>query len=216
MFRLAFVSGIILLASFFVYNEGFAEKAEASESKTNIPEWIKQVAEFWIAEKIDDASFVQVIEYLVEQNIIAIPYAEAPEGDAAASIPSWIKTNTEFWVKGNISDDEFAIGLEWLINNGIIKIKDQSERIVPAFEIEGNLFPTYQFAFTPNSPDCPDFHLHATSGYTVDAVLVSFTDHDPGGCGLGIAKEIPTQDVSMTEGQILEWEKVSGVKIPEE
>ena len=91
-------------------------------SKTNIPNWIKQIAEFWIAEEIDDESFVQVIEYLVQQDIITIPYAKAPEGDAAVSIPSWIKTTAEFWVKGNTSDDEFAIGLEWLINNGIIAV----------------------------------------------------------------------------------------------
>jgi len=91
-------------------------------SKTYIPNWIKQIAEFWISEQIDDESFVQVIEYLVQQDIITIPYAEAPEGDAAVSIPSWIKTTAEFWVKGNTSDDEFAIGLEWLINNGIIAV----------------------------------------------------------------------------------------------
>jgi len=99
-------------------------KAMPSEttSKTNIPNWIKQVAEFWIVDQIDDRGFVQVIEYLVQQDIITIPYAEAPKGDTAVSIPSWIKTNAEFWVKGNISDDEFAIGLEWLINNGIITV----------------------------------------------------------------------------------------------
>jgi len=91
-------------------------------SKTNIPNWIKQIAEFWIAEEIDDEGFVQVIEYLVQQDIITIPYAEAPEGGAAVSIPSWIKTSAEFWVKGDTSDDEFAIGLEWLINNGIIAV----------------------------------------------------------------------------------------------
>jgi len=91
-------------------------------TKTDIPNWVKQVAEFWIAEQIDDSGFVQVIEYLVQQGIITIPYAEAPEGEAAVSIPIWIKTNAEFWIKGNISDDEFAIGLEWLINNGIIRV----------------------------------------------------------------------------------------------
>ena len=99
-------------------------KAMPSEttSKTNIPNWIKQIAEFWVADEIDDKGFVQVIQYLVQRDIITIPYAEAPEGVAAVSIPSWIKTTAEFWVKGNTSDDEFAIGLEWLINNGIIAV----------------------------------------------------------------------------------------------
>ncbi len=95
---------------------------ESPKSKTNIPDWVKQVAEFWITDLIEDSGFVQVIEYLVQQDIITIPYAEAPEGEAAAEIPSWIKMNADFWVNGKISDDEFAIGLEWLINNGIIRV----------------------------------------------------------------------------------------------
>ena len=87
-----------------------------------IPSWVKDVAKFWIDDKIDDSGFVQVIEYLVQQGIITIPYAEAPEGEASAEIPIWIKTSAEFWVNGKTSDDEFATALEWLINNGIIKV----------------------------------------------------------------------------------------------
>ncbi len=91
-------------------------------SKTKIPEWIKQIAEFWITDQIDDAGFVKVIEYLVKEGIITIPYAEAPEGESAAEIPSWIKTSAQCWTEGNVSDDEFALSLEWLINNGIIRV----------------------------------------------------------------------------------------------
>jgi len=92
------------------------------QTKTKIPDWVKGVAEFWVADQIDDSGFVKVIEYLVQQGIIVIPYAEAPEGEAAIGIPIWIKTTAEFWVKGNVSDDEFATALEWLINNGVIRV----------------------------------------------------------------------------------------------
>ena len=92
------------------------------QTKTFIPDWVKQVAEFWVADQIDDSGFVQVIEYLVQKEIITIPYAEAPEGEAAIGIPIWIKTTAEFWVNGDVSDDEFATALEWLINNGIIRV----------------------------------------------------------------------------------------------
>ena len=88
----------------------------------DIPDWVKQVAEYWIADQIDDNGFVQLIEYLVEQEIISVPYAESPNGESTNSIPSWIKTNSEFWVKGDITDDEFAVGIEWLINNGIVMV----------------------------------------------------------------------------------------------
>ena len=96
--------------------------AEPPKSKTNIPGWIKQVVEFWISDQIDDSAFVKVIEYLVQQGIITIPYAEALEGETTTEIPIWIKMNAEFWVNGETSDDEFATALEWLINNGIIRV----------------------------------------------------------------------------------------------
>ena len=94
---------------------------------SEIPDWIKQVAEFWIADQIDDEGFVQVIEYLVQQEIITIPNAESPEGESAVSLPSWIKMNAQFWVKGDISDDDFAVGIEWLINNGVILVSIESD-----------------------------------------------------------------------------------------
>lgn len=87
-----------------------------------IPTWIKDVAEFWINDLIDDKGFVQVIEWLVQNNIIEIPYAEHPEAGTSISIPSWIKTSAGFWIDNKITDVEFAIGLEWLINNGIIRV----------------------------------------------------------------------------------------------
>lgn len=96
-------------------------------AETSIPDWVKNVAEFWIAGQIDDDGFVQVVEYLVQNEIIAIPYAEPSDDQSPASIPSWIKTNSEFWIQGGISDDEFAVGLEWLINNGVVKVSVESD-----------------------------------------------------------------------------------------
>ncbi|WP_316505325.1 ABC transporter substrate-binding protein [Nitrosopumilus sp.] len=112
----------IFTAMFFVSISTVSAFADSA-----IPNWVKQVGEYWITDQIDDDGFVQVIEYLVQQKIITIPNAESPEGESAASIPSWIKTNSEFWVKGDISDDEFAVGLEWLINNGVVRVSIQQE-----------------------------------------------------------------------------------------
>jgi len=91
-------------------------------SKRIIPNWFKKVTEYWITDQADDNGFVQVIDYLIQQEIITIPYAKQPEGESSLEIPSWIKMTAEFWVKGKISNDEFALGLEWLINNGIIRV----------------------------------------------------------------------------------------------
>jgi len=68
-----------------------AEPIQYEDEKTVIRPWVKQVAKFWISDQIDDVGFVQVIEYLVKNDIIMIPYAEAPEGEAVTEIPSWIK-----------------------------------------------------------------------------------------------------------------------------
>jgi len=102
-------------------------KAEAisginDPTPAKISSWIKDVTKFWIDNLIDDGGFFQVIEWLVQNGIIEIPYAEPPEGESAITIPSWIKTSAGFWVDNKITDDEFAIGLEWLINNGIIRV----------------------------------------------------------------------------------------------
>ena len=95
---------------------------QSSDTKLKIPEWIKGVAKFWISEQIDDRGFMQVIEYLIKNKIIVVPYAETPENLDMPEIPIWIKMNAEFWINDQISDDEFSIGLEWLINNGIIRV----------------------------------------------------------------------------------------------
>ncbi len=95
---------------------------EQDQKITKIPEWVKRVVKFWIADQVDDSSFVQVIEYLVQNEIISIPYAEASEGESVDEIPRWIKKSAEFWLNEKISDDELATSLEWLINKGIIRV----------------------------------------------------------------------------------------------
>lgn len=194
-------------------SEIIESQVKSEVTKTMIPEWIKNVADFWITDQINEEGFIQIIEYLVKEKIITIPYAEAPEGDTTTQIPSWIKTSTEFWVSGDISDDEFAIGLEWLINNGVIQVQDAISIPVSVYEIEENYYPIVQFSPTPISPDCPDYHLHATSGYTTDAILTSFTDHNPDSCGLGTVDSLIKLHFTMSENQILEWEKVTRIKI---
>jgi len=96
--------------------------SQNQDVKMKIPDWVRNNAEWWAQGAIGDSGFVQVIEYLVQQEIISIPYAEAPEEESAVEIPVWIKTNAEFWINGDVSDDDFALGLEWLINNGIIRV----------------------------------------------------------------------------------------------
>ncbi len=87
-----------------------------------IPSWIKDLATMWITEPlVTDKDFGRAIEYLIEYEVIKIPYTE-PEGDVITSIPDWVKTNAEWWVTGKISDTEFTVALQYLIKKGIILV----------------------------------------------------------------------------------------------
>jgi len=87
---------------------------------TSIPSWIKDVAAFWCENKIDDASFVEGIQYLIDNDIIVI--SGTTTGTGSQEIPSWIKNNACWWSQGLISDSDFAQGLQYLVREGIIRV----------------------------------------------------------------------------------------------
>ena len=87
-----------------------------------IPSWIKDLATMWITEPlVTDKDFGRAIEYLIQHEVIKIPYTE-PEGDVITNIPDWVETNAGWWVSGTISDTEFALALQYLIKKGIITV----------------------------------------------------------------------------------------------
>jgi len=90
--------------------------------EVSIPFWIRDLAKMWITEPlVTDRDFRRAIEYLIQNEIIKIPYTE-PEGDTITNIPDWVKTNAEWWVTGKISDTEFTVALQYLIKKGIILV----------------------------------------------------------------------------------------------
>jgi len=86
-----------------------------------IPDWIKEVAAFWCDDKIDDSSFIEGIQYLIDNDIILVPSTSSGTG-GSQTIPSWIKNNACWWSQGLISDEDFASGLQYLIGQGIIRV----------------------------------------------------------------------------------------------
>jgi len=90
--------------------------------KIALPFWIKDLAKMWINEPlVTDKDFARAIEYLIQHEIIKIPYTE-PEGETISSIPEWIKNNAEWWIEGKISDTEFTLALQYLVKTGIITV----------------------------------------------------------------------------------------------
>ena len=96
-----------------------------SSDSSSVPSWIKSNAEFWAQDKIDDATFISGIQFLIKNGILDVPStASSEQGEEGQSneIPAWIKSNAEFWAQGLISDDDFLSGMQYLVQQGIIKV----------------------------------------------------------------------------------------------
>ena len=97
------------------------DRVESQTVEISIPQWVRNNAEWWAAEQIDDTTFIQSIEYLIKNNIIVIPTTEQ-ESSEDQEIPSWIKNNAEWWAAEQIDDETFVQGLEYLIKRGVISV----------------------------------------------------------------------------------------------
>ena len=93
----------------------------SEETEIQIPSWIKNNAEWWAADKIDDTAFVQGIQYLINEGIMTIPQTQSGES-SGNGIPSWIKNNAEWWAADKIDDTAFVQGIQYLITNGIMQV----------------------------------------------------------------------------------------------
>lgn len=91
-----------------------------TETEVEIPFWIKDNAGWWADGQIDDETFVQGIEYLLNEEIMSIPQTESGES-SGNDIPSWIKNDAGLWAEDAIDDETFVLGIQYLITNGIIQ-----------------------------------------------------------------------------------------------
>jgi len=92
-------------------------------NKPQIPIWVKNNANWWSENQIDDSNFVAGIDYLITQKIVIIPESETSSGaELTKDIPGWVKANAGWWGQGLITDDDFVQGMQWLISNGMMGI----------------------------------------------------------------------------------------------
>ena len=93
-------------------------------NKIQIPEFFRNVANWWSNGLVEDTEFVDGIEFLINEKIIDIP--NLPKSTVAASeniIPDWIRINAGWWANGLISDEEFISGIKYLLKHGIITLQ---------------------------------------------------------------------------------------------
>ena len=94
---------------------------EKTSVEYQIPEWVKNNAGWWARGQIPDSAFSAGIEFLIKEEIIVVPVAEA-QSENESNIPEWIKTNAGWWASGQIDDKTFATGIEFLIKIGLIVV----------------------------------------------------------------------------------------------
>jgi hypothetical protein len=103
------------------------EKFTLGSQKILIPDWVKSVADFWVANQIADDEFIQAIQYLIKIKIIEVPLKSLDSNIKTTGVPAWIKNTAGFWVDGQVSDTEFASALQYLIKIGVLKIPPPTE-----------------------------------------------------------------------------------------
>ncbi len=91
-------------------------------STQEIPSWIKNNAGWWADGAIDDGSFVQGIQFLIQEGIVKIPPTSQGSSGGNNEIPSWIKNNAGWWADGIIDDESFIGGIQFLIEEGIMSV----------------------------------------------------------------------------------------------
>ncbi len=95
----------------------------ATSGTINIPNWIRNNAKWWNQGTIDDNTFVQGIQYMIQNNIMKIPHGTPSSSTGSNIIPAWIKKNAGWWADGTIDDNTFVQGIQYMITNGIIVLK---------------------------------------------------------------------------------------------
>ena len=116
----------------------------SAQEDTQIPDWIKNVAGWWANGEIPENQFLDAIGYLINNNIISIPFmpcSEKTESQTTSSdkkVPDWIKNVAGWWAEDLIEDTDFINGIEYLIRFQIMGI--DNKKIVGPVPLEDIIF----------------------------------------------------------------------------
>ena len=98
---------------------GFEQGLPAELSK--VPAWVKLNADWWSSDQISDTEFLEGIDYLFENAVIAVPIRDIVQ-EPQWAIPAWMKIPSEWWYNEKISDDEFLNLVTYLVEQKIIVV----------------------------------------------------------------------------------------------
>ena len=134
---------IVLIILFSLIGSSILIPNSSAQEESQIPDWVKNVAGWWATNDISEKEFLDGIEYLINNNIIYIPFMPCGAAAAAAAsdvtleaklIPDWVKNVAGWWATGQIEDADFLNGIEYLIKKDILGI--DNEKILGKVPIE--------------------------------------------------------------------------------
>ena len=116
------VSQVVIEGKIISDNPSSIQEKDSMQSQ--IPDWIRNNASWWVEGNIDDQAFVAGIQYLIKEGIISIPETtKSSTSSGSQEIPAWIKNNADWWSQGLISDDDFVKGIQYLVENQVIQVE---------------------------------------------------------------------------------------------
>ncbi len=93
-----------------------------SDEPVSIPSWVKRNAGLWAGDVIDDATFIEAIQFLITEGVIDLPPTESDDASDSSEIPSWVKRNAGLWAGDVIDDATFIEAIQYLVVEGIITV----------------------------------------------------------------------------------------------
>jgi hypothetical protein len=87
-----------------------------------IPDWVKNLTQFWINQQMSDEQYAATLTYLMQQKIVYVPFSGQITHEPTWEVPIWIKTNSQNWIDGKSTVDEFSIGIQLMLERGLIQV----------------------------------------------------------------------------------------------
>ena len=127
-------SSLVLIILFSLIGSSILIPNSSAQEESQIPDWVKNVAGWWANNEITEKEFLAGLTYLINNNIIFIPFM--PCGGVAAMaasdptleaklVPDWVKNNAGWWATDQIKDADFLNGIEYLIKKDILGIDNK-------------------------------------------------------------------------------------------
>ena len=130
-----------------------------------IPDWVKNNASWWSERLISQSEFTNGLEFLINEGIIYIPFAEPGIPGPDKSIPDWVRNTAGWWSNDLIPDSEFINAMKYLIEIGIIDVNATSpENIIDENIIDENVQTTSSFNIVLDGYDI----VHSNRNFNLD------------------------------------------------